>query len=100
MSENPEQHLRSRVLELITRQLTYPAIARKRGWQGTVTLNVHIDPDGSITGLRVATTSGYPVLDRAALQALQLASLPHAGQALHGRAIDIVVPVEYRLVDS
>ena len=87
-------------MELITRKLTYPAIARRKGWQGTVKMQLHIEADGAITRLQVDETSGYRILDRAAMECLQLASLPGAARWLHGQAIDIVVPVEYRLVDS
>ena len=87
-------------MELITRELTYPAIARRKGWQGVVKLELHIEADGSITHLQVDKTSGYSILDKAAMQCLQLASIPGAAQWLQGHAIDIVVPVEYRLLDS
>jgi len=98
--EETDRQLRSSVMELITRKLTYPAIARRKGWQGTVKLQLHIEADGAITRLQVDETSGYRILDRAAMECLQLASLPGAARWLHGQAIDIVVPVEYRLVDS
>ena len=107
MASNPvlqqketDRHLRRSIMELITRELTYPAIARRKGWQGVVKLQLHIEADGSITGLQIDETSGYSILDKAALQCLQLASLPGAAQWLQGHAIDIVVPVEYRLLDS
>jgi protein TonB len=93
-----DRHLRNSVMELITRELTYPAIARRKGWQGVVKLEVHIEPDGSITDLQVEETSGYVILDKAAMHCLQLASIPDATRWLQGQAIDIVVPVEYRLV--
>ena len=98
--EETDRHLRSSVMELITRELTYPAIARRKGWQGVVKLELHIEADGSITHLQVDKTSGYSILDKAAMQCLQLASIPGAAQWLQGHAIDIVVPVEYRLLDS
>ena len=98
--EETDRHIRSSVMELITRELTYPAIARRKGWQGVVKLELHIEADGSITELQVDETSGYSILDNAAMQCLQLASIPGAAQWLQGQAIDIVVPVEYRLVDS
>jgi len=98
--EETDRQLRSSVMELISRELTYPAIARRKGWQGTVKLQLHIEADGAITRLQVDETSGYRILDRAAMECLQLASLPGAARWLHGQAIDIVVPVEYRLVDS
>lgn len=93
-----EQHLRRSVLDLFSQRLNYPAIARRKGWQGTVTLRLLIEPDGRISRLQVDRTSGYPVLDRAAVKSLQLASVPQAGHWLHGRALELLVPVEYRLV--
>jgi periplasmic protein TonB len=98
--QETDRHLRNSVMQLISHELHYPAIARRKGWQGVVKLNLHIEPDGSITGLQVDETSGYAILDEAALECLQLASLPGAAHWLQGQAIDIVVPVEYRLIDS
>jgi protein TonB len=98
--EETDRHIRSSVMELITRELTYPAIARRKGWQGVVKLELHIEADGSITNLQLDETSGYSILDKAAMQCLQLASIPDAAKWLQGHAIDIVVPVEYRLLDS
>ena len=98
--EETDRHLRRSVMELITRELTYPAIARRKGWQGIVKLELHIEADGSITDLQIDETSGYSILDKAALQCLQLASIPGAAQWLRGHATNIVVPVEYRLLDS
>lgn len=95
-----EAHLRRSVLDLVGEQLDYPAIARHRGWQGTVTLRLQIEPDGRISRLDVDRTSGYPVLDRAAVKSLQLASVPQAGRWLHGRALELLVPIEYRLVEG
>ena len=93
-----ENHLRRSVLDLFSQRLNYPAIARRKGWQGTVTLRLLIEPDGRISRLHVDRTSGYPVLDRAAVESLQLASVPLTGHWLHGRALELLVPVEYRLV--
>ena len=98
--EETDRHLRNSVMQLISRELTYPAIARRKGWQGIVKLELHIEADGSITDLQLAETSGYGILDKAAMQCLQYASLPGAARWLRGQTIDIVVPVEYRLVDS
>jgi len=98
--QETDRQLRASVLELISKQLKYPAIARRKGWQGIVQLELHIEPDGRISRLRIDKTSGYPALDNAAAQTLRLASLPHARQWLNGQAVDLVVPVEYRLLDS
>ena len=97
--QEADRHLRNSILELVASNLKYPPLARRKGWQGTVILELHIEADGRISRLHVNETSGYPVLDRAAVESLQLASVTHAGQWLDGEAVDIVVPVEYRLVD-
>ena len=98
--EEQDQHLRACVMNLITRQLSYPAIARRKGWQGVVRLELHIEPDGRISDLHIEQTSGYTVLDEAARQSLQLANIPDAAQWLQGETASIVVPVEYRLIDG
>jgi len=98
--EEQDRHLRACVMDLLARQLTYPAIARRKGWQGVVKLELHIESDGRISDLHIDATSGYALLDEAALQSLQLANVPDAAQWLHGEAIDIIVPVEYRLIDG
>jgi len=98
--QESDRHLRNRILELVATNLKYPPLARRKGWQGTVVLKLHIEANGRISRLRVNETSGYPVLDRAAVESLQLASVTQAGEWLHGMPVDIMVPVEYRLVGS
>ena len=44
----------------------YPLIARRRGFQGTVVLEVMVKSNGRVGGLRVLKSSGYKVLDMAA----------------------------------
>ena len=44
----------------------YPAIARRRGFQGNVVLEVLVGPVGNVIELHVLSSSGYPILDRAA----------------------------------
>jgi protein TonB len=96
--QTAEEQLRKSILRLVSSRFSYPLLARRKGMQGIVRLQVHIESDGRISRLHVEQTSGYPVLDRAALQSLQLASVPDAEQWMQGEAIDIIIPVEYRLV--
>jgi protein TonB len=98
--EQQNRHIRASVMEFITGQLNYPAIARSKGWQGVVKLELLIESDGHISDLHVEETSGYALLDKAALDSLQLAHVPDAAQWLDGKAVSIIVPVEYRLVDG
>ena len=98
--EQQDQHLRASVMDLVARQLNYPAIARRKGWQGVVKLELHIEPDGLISELHIEETSGYAALDEAAMESLQLANIPNAAQWLHGETTNIIIPVEYRLIDG
>ena len=45
---------------------TYPRIARIRGYQGDIMLDVLVNKNGTVGDLKVIKSSGYPILDRAA----------------------------------
>ncbi|MBW2631073.1 MAG: energy transducer TonB [Deltaproteobacteria bacterium] len=49
----------------------YPSIAKRKGYEGTVLLSVKILANGTVAELRVKKSSGYLILDRAALKAVQ-----------------------------
>lgn len=46
----------------------YPPVARRLGQQGTVILSITVAADGSVSEAQVATSSGVPELDHAALE--------------------------------
>ncbi|MDR0533457.1 MAG: energy transducer TonB [Verrucomicrobiales bacterium] len=50
---------------------SYPTSARERSQEGRVLLRVSIGVDGAVSGIKVQRTSGYPVLDDAALAAVR-----------------------------
>ena len=49
----------------------YPLIARRRGFKGTVVLEVLVNRNGRVGDLRVFNSSGYKVLDRAAVESVR-----------------------------
>ena len=49
----------------------YPQVARKRGFQGVVVLEVLVDQNGNAADLRVLSSSGHPILDRTAMAAVK-----------------------------
>ena len=49
----------------------YPRIARKRGYQGTVVLEVLVDRSGDVEDLKIYQSSGYKALDKAALSSVR-----------------------------
>ncbi len=58
----------------IERAKRYPALARRLGMEGTVHVEFRIARDGSVEGVKVAKSSGYPVLDEASVQAIKRAA--------------------------
>lgn len=49
----------------------YPRIARIRGYQGNVLLDVLVGKNGRVHDLRIHKSSGYPILDRAAISTVK-----------------------------
>ncbi len=94
------QAVQTAVSSALKANFRYPRIARRNGWEGTVMLALRVLPDGQLTDILVSSSSGHAVLDRAALHTLLTASVPQATQWLSDQAIDLVLPVEYRLLDS
>lgn len=78
----------------------YPALARRKGWEGDVTLALRVEIDGRLTGIHVVNSSGHRVLDNAAIDSLSRAhALPLPGGTLDG-GLDMLLPVRYRLLDT
>ena len=75
----------------------YPMLARRRGWEGRVRIALLVQPDGDLTDMQVLESSGYRVLDQAALRDLrELGRLPQATALLDGRQMDVILPIQYR----
>ena len=49
----------------------FPAEAREQGWQGRAYVNIVVGADGRVADARIRSSSGYAVLDEAALQAVR-----------------------------
>ncbi len=86
----------------LAEQFDYPWLARRRGWEGQVTLAMRVEDNGRLSNLRVVRTSGHGVLDRSALESVRrIGALPEArGWLQRGRSLDLQIPVQYRLFDS
>jgi protein TonB len=64
----------SLIREKVSREVRYPLMARRQGWAGRVTVEFTVQLSGEVGALRVAESSGYPMLDRQALLAVKAAS--------------------------
>lgn len=86
------QQVREHLQTLDRQGLFYPREAIARGWQGEVLILLVLDADGSVAAARVEDSSGYPVLDQAALRAVRsLATLPASAPR------EALLPVRFRL---
>jgi protein TonB len=104
-ARDSDRHLSEQISAALQRQLAahfeYPWLARKRGWQGEVTLSLRVERDGHLTRWAISETSGHALLDRSALAtAKRIGRLPQAAGWLNGRSIDLLLPVSYRLLGS
>lgn len=76
----------------------YPRIARTRGWQGNVLLDLKLDGYGKVLSATIRQSSGYEVLDKQALDMVRKASpFPAPPEALRNRTFNITVPVSFKL---
>lgn len=68
----------------------YPPEARRKGWEGTVILKLEVTADGSLAEAALHRSSGYDILDRAALRMIRSARF-------EGGPGTLLQPIEYRL---
>ena len=81
----------------INPMVPYPGLARKRGQEGTVILQVLINREGRVDDLEVKTTSGYGLLDRAAVSAVKNWSFEPGRKDGKKIAMWVRVPVTFQL---
>ncbi|MBL1275677.1 MAG: energy transducer TonB, partial [Ectothiorhodospiraceae bacterium] len=107
-SENPSvtpqkqrNYLLGELQNRLSQYLTYPQRARRRGWQGDVIVELHINEKGQLGRVHLARSSGYSVLDRSALNAirkLKAIDIPDNFGPL--QAVNLQLPVYFRLQES
>ncbi len=76
---------------------SYPAVARRRNYQGTVRLDVLVDRQGRAAQVRLAESCGYAMLDRSAVKSVGQWRFEPARR--FGRPIEmwVQVPVRFEL---
>jgi protein TonB len=91
-----------RVIRLrLAGEFRYPVLARRRGWEGEVVLAFRVDAEGRIGNVRIANSSGFGLLDSAARDALlRVATVALADGRRPGAALDLTLPVIYRLSEG
>lgn len=75
----------------------YPALAMRRGWEGTVLLRVHVLASGQPGEIQVQKTSGREQLDDAALAAVKRWSFVPAKQGDVAQDGWVSVPIDFKI---
>ncbi|WP_207062935.1 energy transducer TonB [Motiliproteus sp. SC1-56] len=86
---------RQKLAQALAGHFSYPIKARRKHWEGEVILRVTLARNGRIGAARVDRSSGYPLLDQAALASLQ--KVEHLTGLTLARDIELLLPVVYRL---
>lgn len=81
------------IRDIIQRNIVYPTLARKMGWQGKVIISFLIMPNGNSIDVKIVKTSGQDILDRNAVETVKRSS-PFPAPPVKA---EITVPVVYAL---
>jgi len=78
----------------------YPRAAREAGWEGTTVLQVLVLPNGTVGSVTLHKTSGYAVLDEAALTAVRTWQFVPAMDGSFPLRSVVRLPIRFDLKDS
>lgn len=104
-AQNEQQAINQRIQKQLQTKIRfnqyYPGIAVRNAWEGRVSLGMRVLANGELTNIHVINSSGYHILDKAAVKSVvRVATLPEASAWLQGRDIDVILLVIYKLTDS
>lgn len=75
----------------------YPGVAMSRGWEGTVRLLVKVSVEGDSEEVSVQRSSGYDVLDEAAVEAVEKWKFIPAKRGDTAVSSSVIVPIDFVL---
>ena len=97
INSESKAHVFSVIYKHLNEHFKYPKIAQRRNWEGQVVLAFHITHEGNIEDIKINHSSGYNVLDQAAMISLQkIGQLPQLTSWLN-TGIEIQIPIIYQL---
>lgn len=92
--------VKSDLIKKLDTNFIYPKLAKRKNWQGKVVLSLHISASGKIKNIHLTTSSGYNVLDNAAMTSLREVGQLHNISLWFNNGINLHLPVIYKLTES
>jgi TonB family protein len=86
------------VKPLKTERPLYPRMAREQGWHGKVVLRARITAEGTVRDATVQESSGFPILDDSAVQAIKAWSFEPAKNGEFAVATTVALPIRFDLL--
>jgi protein TonB len=83
----------SYIRDIVQKKISYPKIARKMGWEGKVLISFTVCRDGYAKDIIIKEGSGFELLDRNAVAAVQIAS-PFPKPPIEAQ---LIIPIKYTL---
>lgn len=89
-----------RLKQEVSNYFYYPRLARRQGYEGTVTLRFELHRQGYIADIRVLESSGHHILDLAAKDAVSRMAVGWANSLIHEPSMQIELPIQYILTEG
>jgi len=83
------------IQQRVNYHLVYPNEAKSKGWEGIVKVKFTLAGDGRVKDIDIVESSGYPLLDAAAILAIKDASPYPFPQNYPEEEVQLVLPVSY-----
>ena len=88
----------AQLTKAIARQKKYPRIAKMRGWQGEIILNLKIDGQGNLIKAKIKQGSKFKILDTEGMNMVKRASpFPKPPKGLESKIFNVIVPISFKL---
>ena len=92
------QEFLRRVKQRIESVKTYPLWAREAGYEGTATVRFAILADGQLGEITLINSSGYDILDKAAITTIRKSEpFPSLMDSLNRKSLQVELPIAFKL---
>jgi protein TonB len=99
MSENIKTSAKYKIGTLKNPHPEYPVIARKKGWQGRLLLNVRISENGDVLNINILKTSGFKILDRTSVETIKEWKFTPARLGKNNVEGYLNIPISFKLIN-